>query len=341
MHSFLSSVKKPFIEPLVNVKTRKNETKRFLLLFIAFLGTQITVAQTLIIYEGSGSFKINGASNHQADSITIFYHKSANFTRSSEILMVIPSAGRNGEDYRDAWIEKSEKYSILIISPSYPEKEYNYGDYHLGGIVKNLNLSKGVSFKKGTNQVHIDEKVIEFSINKNMKDWIFNDFDRIFELVKKTTTSRQKKYDMFGHSAGGQILHRLALLHPNSKADRILASNAGTYTFPDDNSTFPFGIENVGIQQKKLKKSFKKKLVLFLGELDNESETRGRMLRSETVDKQGTNRLDRGQNYYKFSKEFAENSGMKFNWKLEIVPNIGHDQVKMARVAAEYLYGQK
>jgi len=81
--------------------------------------------------------------------------------------------------------------------------------------------------------------------------------------------------------------------------------------------------------------------VLFLGELDNESETRGRMLRSETVDKQGTNRLDRGQNYYKFSKEYAENSGMKFNWKLEIVPNIGHDQEKMAGVAAEYLYGQK
>ena len=254
--------------------------------------------------------------------------------------MVIPGAGRNGDDYRDSWIEESEKYSVLIISPSYPEKEYNYGDYHLGGIVKNLNLSRGVSFKKGTNQVHIDENVIEFNVNENMEDWIFNDFDRIFKLVKKATKSKQRKYDMFGHSAGGQILHRLALLYPNSKADRMLASNAGTYTFPDYNTNFPFGIENVGIQQKKLKKSFKKKLVLFLGELDNESETRGRMLRSETVDKQGTNRLDRGQNYYKFSKELAENYGMKFNWKLEIVPNVGHDQKKMAGGAAEYLYGQ-
>ena len=101
---------------------------------------------------------------------------------------------------------------VLIVSPSYSEQEYNYGDYHLGGIVKDLNLSKGISIKKGTNQVHIDEDVIEFNVNEDKEDWIFNDFDRIFKLVKKVTKSPQKKYDMFGHSAGGQILHRFALL---------------------------------------------------------------------------------------------------------------------------------
>jgi len=315
--------------------------QRFLLILITFLVTQIIVAQNFTINEGFGSFKINGTSNHQGDSITIFYHRPANFTRSSEILMVIPGAGRNGDDYRDSWIEESEKYSVLIISPSYPEKEYNYGDYHLGGIVKNLDLSKGVSFKKGTNQVHIDENVIEFNVNENIEDWIFSDFDRIFKLVKKATKSKQRKYDMFGHSAGGQILHRLALLYPNSKADRILASNAGTYTFPDYNTSFPFGMENVGIQQKKLKKSFKKKLVLFLGELDNDFEIRGRMLRSETADKQGTNRLDRGKKFYNFSEELSKKSGMKYNWKLEIIPNVGHNKNKMAKAAADYLYGQK
>ncbi|MCG8578810.1 MAG: alpha/beta hydrolase [Bacteroidales bacterium] len=315
--------------------------QRFLLILITFLVTQITVSQNLTINEGSGSFKINGIGKHRADSITIFYHRPANFTRSSEILIVIPGAGRNGDDYRDSWIEASEKYSVLIISPSYPEKEYHYGDYHLGGIVKNLDLSKGVSFKKGTNQVHIDENVIEFKLNENIEDWIFNDFDRIFKLVKKATKSKQRKYDMFGHSAGGQILHRLALLYPNSKADRILASNAGTYTLPDYNTSFPFGMKNVGIQQKEVKKSFKKNLVLFLGELDNDLETRGKMLRSETADKQGTNRLDRGKNFYNFSKELSKKSGMKYNWKLEIIPGVGHNKNKMAKAAADYLYGQK
>ncbi len=230
---------------------------------------------------------------------------------------------------------------MLIVSPSYPEEAYNYGDYHLGGIVKDLNLTKGVSFKKGTNQVHIDENIVEFNVNKSEAEWIFNDFDRIFKIVKKATNSNQKTFDMFGHSAGGQILHRFVLFYPKSKAYRVLASNAGTYTFPDNKTNIPFGIKNVDVNQKQLKKSFKKKLVLFLGALDNDSETRGRMLRSKTADRQGTNRFDRGKNYYKFSKELSENSGMKFNWKLEIVPNVGHDQKKMAEAAAEYLYGQE
>ncbi|SEK46845.1 hypothetical protein SAMN04487910_0596 [Aquimarina amphilecti] len=313
--------------------------KLFPLIITIFI-THISFTQNIELNTGSGSFEIKGIGNHQNDSITIFYHKPINFSRSSEILLVVPGAGRNGDDYRDSWIETSEKYGVLIISPSYPEKEYNYGDYHLGGIVKDLNLSKGVSFKKGTNQVHIDENVIEFNINKNKEDWIFNDFDRIFKLVKKATKSKQRKYDMFGHSAGGQILHRFSLFYPNSRANRILASNAGTYTFPDFNTNFPFGIMNVGIQKKQLKKSVKKKLVLFLGELDNDSEARGRMLRSETADKQGTNRFDRGKNFYKFSEELSKNHGMKFNWKLELVTNVGHDQKKMAEAAAEYLYGK-
>ena len=314
--------------------------KYFLVLISLFI-VQITIAQDVLINKGSGHFIINGGAIHQTDTINIYYHMPQNFTPSSKVLLVIPGAGRNADDYRDSWVEASEKYSVLIVSPSYPEKEYNYGDYHLGGIVKDLNLSKGVSFKEGTNQVHIDETAIEFHVNPKREDWIFIDFDRIFKLVKNATKSNQRKYDLFGHSAGGQILHRLALFNPDSKADRILASNAGTYTLPDYDTNFPFGMKNVGISQKKLAKSFNNKLVLLLGELDNETETRGRMLRSETADKQGTNRLARGNNFYEFSKELSKGLGMKFNWKLEVIPNVGHDQKKMAEAAAGYLYGQE
>lgn len=311
---------------------------KLILLIITFFITHTSITQNIELNRGSGSFKINGTGKHQNDSITIFYHKPINFTRSSKILMVVPGAGRNGDSYRDSWIQTSEKHSVLVLSPSYPEKNYNYGDYHLGGIIKDLNLSKGVSFKKGTNQVHIDESVIEFNVDANKGNWIFNDFDRIFELVKNSTNSNQKKYDMFGHSAGGQILHRFVLFQPNSKADRILASNAGTYTLPNSETFYPFGIENITIPKKQLKKSFRKELVLFLGELDNNLETRGRMLRSKTADKQGTSRIDRGRNFYAFSKKLSKKSKMKFKWELEIVPNVGHNQKKMAEAAAKFLY---
>ncbi len=313
---------------------------KLIILIVFFLISVTVIAQNFTIKQGSGFFIIKGEGIHHKDTITIFYHRPVSFTNYSKILLVIPGAGRNADDYRDSWIEASEKHGVLIISPSYPEKNYNYGDYHLGGVVKDLNLTKGVSFKKGTNQIHIDESIIEFTVNRDREDWIFKDFNRIFKIVKKATRSNQKRYDIFGHSAGGQILHRLVLFNPNSRANRIVASNAGTYTLPDYLTDFPFGLKNTGVKYKQLKRAFREKLVLFIGELDNQSETRGLMLRSETADKQGTNRLDRGKNFYKFSSNLAKKSELNFNWKLEIIPNVGHNQKKMAEAAAKYLYEQ-
>lgn len=316
--------------------------KIFTFIILCF-GLKSTFAQSkslidIQINEGSGSFQIEGGLGHLNDSITIYYHRPINMTSNSKILMVIPGAGRNGDSYRDSWVETSEKHSVLILSPSYPEKKYSYGDYHLGGIVKDLNLKKGITFKKNSNQVLMDEDIVEFNINTDASQWIYNDFDRIFKVAKNSIKSKQRKYDMFGHSAGGQILHRFVILHPNSKADRILASNSGTYTLTDFETKFPFGIKDIAINKKSLKKPFKKNLILFLGELDNEFETGGRMLRSKTADKQGTHRLARGNYFYKECLETANILNFKFNWKLIVVPQIGHNQREMAKAAAKYLY---
>jgi len=319
----------------MNIKT--------LTFIILCFGLKSTLAQSnssinIQINKGSGSFQIEGGLGHINDSITIYYHRPKNMTSNSKILMVIPGAGRNGDSYRDSWVETSEKHSVLILSPSYPEKNYSYGDYHLGGIVKDLNLNKGVTFKKNSNQVLMDEDIVEFNINTDASQWIYNDFDRIFKVAKNSIKSKQQKYDMFGHSAGGQILHRFVLMHPNSKADRILASNSSTYTLIDFETTFPFGIKDITLNKKSLKKALKKNLILFLGELDNEYEKGGRMLRSKTADKQGTHRLARGNYFYKNSLETANRLNVKFSWKLIVVPDIGHNQKKMAKAAAKYLY---
>ena len=143
---------------------------------------------------------------------------------------------------------------------------------------------------------------------------------------------------MFGHSAGAHILHRFALIYPLSKADRMLASNAGSYTLPNTNKSIPFGLKNTGTDDESLKKSFKKELVLFLGELDNEDDKSGKLLRSRSTDRQGTHRLARGKYFYDNSMETAKMLKTKFNWKIEIVDGVGHDQRKMAEAAAMYLY---
>ncbi|WP_027076395.1 hypothetical protein [Maribacter antarcticus] len=306
--------------------------------FINYSFAQKDTLEIIKINEGSGFFYIKGGIGHENDSITVYYHKPKNLTTKSKVLMVIPGAGRNGDDYRDSWIEASEKHNVLILSPSYAEKDYSYADYHLGGLIKELDIRKGVTFEKNSNQVFIDEDIVEFKPNTDTSQWIYHDFDRIFIIAKRAVKSKQQKYDMFGHSAGGQILHRFALIYPNSKANRILASNAGSYTLPNTNTTIPFGLKNTGINNKNLKRSFKKHLVIFLGELDNADEKGGKILRSKTTDKQGTHRLARGTYFYNNSIAIAKMLKTKFNWKLKIIAGVGHNQRKMAKAAAIYLY---
>ncbi|UOB15960.1 hypothetical protein [Abyssalbus ytuae] len=309
-------------------------------LFLLFIMKNGFAQKEISIEKGSGVFTISGGSGHESDSVDVYYYLPGKFQKHSKILIVVPGSGRNGDSYRDSWVEASEKYNVLILSPSYDESKYPYGDYHLGGTVKDLNIADCVTFDNTSNNVFLDEEKLAFTINLNKKTWIYNDFDRLFEMAVEATGSSQKSYDMFGHSAGGQILHRFVLFSPASKANTILASNAGSYTLPDLELTIPFGLKNSGFTKKDLKHSFKKNLVLFIGELDNENEKGGLLLRSATTDKYGIHRLARAQSFYHASNAIAKKINAKVNWKLQLVPKVGHNQRKMAVSAAEYLYGK-
>jgi len=290
------------------------------------------------IQTGSGYFIVDGGNGKLNKTIKVFYHKPKNFSTNSEVLLVIPGAGRNGDTYRDSWIEKSEKNSLLILSPMYSEKDYGFDEYHLGGLIKESNLNDCIERVENTNKIKLFEEKLTFKSNANTNEWIFNDFDRIFDLVTKALNSTQTTYDIFGHSAGGHILHRFALFQKNSKADKILASNASFYTLANFNDSYPFGLKDTPVDEVSLKNAFKINLVVFLGEMDNENETGGSFLQSKSADQQGQHRLERGKYFFKKAKEMAKKLNTDFNWQLVIVPNIGHNYRLMGDAAGEYLY---
>jgi len=290
------------------------------------------------IQAGSGSFFIEGGSSNEGNTIEVHYHKPENFTANSEILLVIPGAGRNGDSYRDSWVEESEKHSILILSPMYPEKYYSFDAYHLGGLIKNSNLNDCIERVEGTNKIKLNEDKLTFNLNPKANEWLFNDFDRIFDTAVKVLSSNQTSYNLFGHSAGGHILHRLALFQDLTKANNILASNASFYTLPSLDIPYPFGLKNTPINEESIKNAFKKNLVVFLGELDNENETSGSFLQSKSADQQGHHRLERGKFFFNEAKKMATKLNAEFNWELKIIPDVGHNYKLMGNAAEEYLY---
>ena len=291
------------------------------------------------IHPGSGNFLLEGGPGHPEKLIQVFYHRPEGFTSRSPFVVVVPGAGRDADEYRDAWIDASERSGVLVLSPRYRESEYGFGAYHMGGLMEELNLSESVLREEGSNRAHLDEDRFDYRVNPDREEWIFNDFDRLFVGVARAVGSDRESYDLFGHSAGGQILHRLVLFYPESRADRILAGNAGFFTLPDTALDLPFGIGNTTVTEEDLERSLGRRLVLFLGEEDDETETGGTLLRSPTVDRQGLHRLERGRSFYAAGRALAERRSVPFAWELEVVPDVGHDFAAMSRAAAEYLYG--
>lgn len=333
---------------------------------------------------GSGSFLVNGGGRYDEKKIKVYYHKPKDFHKDSPVLMVIPGAGRNGDDYRDAWVEASEKYGVLILSPSYSEKFYpGYWSYNLAGMTREVTFDVSVTIDAKPEKWHlddakrkldakigmheivgkgaghqlvyklallskagmisgVDERATNAKPNRDPTEWIFGDFDRIFEVVKEKLNLETQSYDLFGHSAGGQILHRFAIFHPKSKANRILSANSGWYTVSTFKQEFPYGLKGTGISKDQLKSAFgDNHLVVFLGEQDDADETRGSLRRNPQASSQGAGRLARGKYFFTKAQKEAEALGADFEWKLVIVPGVGHDYRAMGQAAAKYLYGRE
>lgn len=363
-----------------------------LLVFLSPSGGGETVAQEppgageidgVAIEAGSGSFVVQGGGGHEEKRITVFYHRPESLHPESAVLMVIPGAGRNGDEYRDAWVSASERYGVLVLSPSYPERFYpEFWSYNLAGMPREVTLDLSVVVEPNPEEWTFDDAREELESTIGMHElvgnsaghqllyqlillskagmisgvdvegtssvagtdsaeWIFGDFDRIFEEVRDHLGLETETYDLFGHSAGGQILHRLALFRPNGRADRVVAANSGWYTLPTFEQEFPYGLEDSGLAEDQLEAAFGTRLVVFLGEEDDEDETRGSLRRTPEADQQGEHRLERGRYFFSRARETAEALGMDFEWNLELVPDVGHDYERMSEAAAEYLYGRR
>lgn len=289
---------------------------------------------------GGSLFLTSGGPGHESARIGVHTYLPASNTPRSPILLVIPGAGRDGAEYRDTWIEAAEASGVLVAALSYPEADYDFAAYNMGGVIRDLEIRNLPVGPDGETPgiVRLRDEDYSFDFNPQTEQWLFNDFDRIFELVANAAGSERSSYDLFGHSAGGQILHRAALFNPRSSADRMVAANAGQYTQPDLELPLPFGMQGTGMTEASLTESFACELTVLLGEEDNHADAGGTLLRTPELDQFGIYRLERGRRFFANAERRAQMLGADFNWRLEIVPGVGHDFRAMSFAAARRLY---
>lgn len=289
----------------------------------------------------AGTFQLPGGTGREEKTLTVHYYWPDACDAASEVLLVIPGAGRNSDDYRNSWLEIARSQNVVVAAIGYPEEHYDFAAYQLGGIAKNLELIEPKFKQTSPNArvLRIADENIRMEPNPDRDEWIFSDFDRVFDFIVGATGSNRKGYDIFGHSAGGQILHRLAVFHPESKARRIIAGNAGFYTLPDINAPPPSGVMGTQLTPEAIDAALASRLTLLLGEVDNSDSAGGTLIHTPTIDRQGLNRLARGHNFYEFGRRLADERGVQFTWTLETVPGVGHDYSAMGEAAGMLLYG--
>lgn len=138
------------------------------------------------------------------------------------------------------------------------------------------------------------------------------------------------RFALYGHSAGAQVAHRLLLRTGAPRVTRLVAANAGWYSFPDPATPFPHGLGGVATE---LPAAWAKPATILLGEADTDPHHPA-LRRDAETDRQGVTRFERGQRFFAACQAAA---GEALRWRLATVPGVGHSNAGMAPAAARFL----
>ncbi len=264
---------------------------------------------------GLGKINVNLNEKGQKKNILPVWYYRPKTWNPKKILFIIHGTNGNPKEYLKAWKQTADTSNVLLIAPQFSSRFSNKKK-------KRFNLGNIIDKKAGV---------------RPKEEWLFSAIDDIFEEVTTRTGSPARTYDIFGHSAGGQFVHRMILLCPESNVRSAIAANSGWYTLPDTSTLYPYGIGNNGLSDADLSMAFSKKLTILLGSLDTNSR-HWALRKTEEAELQGNNRLERGTFFYDFAHDIAVKREIVYSWEMDTVSEVGHDYRQMSAFAARLLY---
>lgn len=254
-----------------------------------------------------------GSSSYSLGDLTVHLHRPEGYTKDSAILVVAHGRNRNGDEYRDYFVAESNARGFLVVAPNFSEDRYPHPHaYNYGGMVD----------AAGKLAPH--------------RRWMFWRLKDVFDDVRRRIGAKRKRFFLFGHSAGSQLVHRMATFDWIDGIEGAVAANAGSYTMPVRGVPFPFGLDGVQVTDDDLRKLFSRPLVVLLGDADvNPGDEH--LPREPQAMQQGPHRFARGQRYFETAKREAQRVGVPLAWRLAIAPGVGHSGRDMAPFAVKEL----
>lgn len=248
-----------------------------------------------------------------ARAIAVHVHRPEGFTPDSPILMVMHGVRRNASEYRDYFAAESDRRGFLVVAPEFPLSGYPHPHaYNYAGMCD----ESGAVRPRG--------------------QWLFPVLDAVFRDVRARVGSRRERFFLFGHSAGGQLVHRLATFGWLGSIERAIAANSGSYTLPTRSERFPFGLDGIALGDAELGALFGRPLTIQLGDADIDVNDE-HLPREPGAMRQGPHRFARGRHYFETARREAGRLGVAFAWRLSVAPGVAHSGENMAPFAVREL----
>lgn len=242
--------------------------------------------------------------------LTLHGYRVATAGARAPLVLVQHGVLRNGDDYRDFWIPAAERYGLQIIATTFSNEDW-----------------PGVESYNNGSVWAPDGSLVP------PERWAYGALPALLSQLRAEGVLQQQAVYLFGHSAGGQFVHRLASLVGVAGLAGVVAANPGWYTLADDALAFPEGLAGIGLAPGALGRLLQTPLVILAGEQD--TDTADPNLPAEPAAlRQGPHRFARAGHYYAAAQAQAARLGLPLVWQLHRIPGIGHDGEAMSAVCA-------
>ena len=269
----------------------------------------------MTIQPGPGVFSMTDPAAEPGIDVNVFTWMPEDFsTETTPILIVLHGYKRNADRYRDDWVPHAERLGALLLAPEFSQTAFPGPRAYEVGNMRSVDRRSFLPTER----------------------WAYGLVERLFDKAKEMTGSQRSGYWLYGHSAGGQFVHRLALFQENARFDTAIAANAGAYTLARPGERFPYGLDRIPDLEEVQMRAFTRRLIVMVGENDNDV-TNAMLLRSEEAMRQGPHRHARGLYFVEDAAKEAKRMMLPFNWDSVSVPGVGHSNRGMARAAADWL----
>jgi len=244
--------------------------------------------------------------------LDVYYHLPEIINDETKVLFVIHGNSRNADNYLNTWIKLAKDKNYAIFAPHFKRSQF----------ISFNTLQMSTSSGRIRNEANL---------------YLNNSIDLLFDHIKPLFDLSQDSYDIYGHSAGAQFVHRYLLFSNRPKVNRAVAANAGWYTFLDG-SNFPYGINNppIDFNSQNVINFLNMDLHIHIGSADTDISSS--VNQSEGANNQGLNRFQRANNFFNYTIKIVEKNDLNYNWSFLVVDGVAHSNSRMSKAAAEVIF---